>query len=289
MAITKRTRTELTCRDGTRLSVVFEGPEAPDAVLVIGHGVCEHRGRYAWFIERCCEQRLGCLSFDLRGHGASTGTRGHIERFNEYVEDLRAVTAYRDEISERFGVPRRFFLFGHSLGGVIVARYLEEYGENSGYEGAILSSPGFVPAVGIPKYKRLLAALLTPVFPRLRLPTGIGATLLSSDVAEQQAYTTDPNVFSRVSLRWFAEFERAGQVALERANAVTLPLYVVYGGADRVVSTRAIERFTATTRTSENVTRCWPDLRHELLHERLEVRARVTSELFDWIRIRLDA
>jgi lysophospholipase len=190
---------------------------------------------------------------------------------------------------ERFGGRRRCFLLGHSLGGVIVTRYVQTYAVDSEFSGMILSSPGFSTAVNIPAYKRMIASGLTKMAPRLSLATGIHSTALSSDEIEQRAYDTDPKVFSKVSLQWFAEFENAGKAAMECATAVKLPIYAFYGTADRVIAIEAVETFIDRVGSSDKEVRGWSNLRHELLHESIETRKSVVSEMFQWVRQRLKA
>jgi lysophospholipase len=285
--ITNRASTEIKREGGVRIAVSYAGPPAPDATIVICHGICEHRGRYSWFVDRCSEQNLACISFDLRGHGDSTGPRGHIDSFEEYLEDIHAVNEFRQSMLEQFGGRRRCFLLGHSLGGVIVTRYVQTYSVDPEFSGIILSSPGFLTAVNIPTYKRMIAAGLTKMAPRLSLATGIHSSALSSDEVEQRAYDTDPKIFSKVSLKWFAEYENAGKVAMECATAIKLPIIAFYGTADRVISIEAVETFIEGVGSSDKEVRGWSNLRHELLHEGIETRKSVVSEVFRWVRQRL--
>jgi lysophospholipase len=210
-----------------------------------------------------------------------------VDRFEDYLDDLHQVTGFRDSLVDRFDLRLNSFLLGHSLGGVIVTRYLQEQGKNAGYSGFILSSPGFVSAVPIPNYKRVLAVGLTFIYPTLRLATGISANALMTDEAERLAYTTDPKVTSKVSLRWFTEFEQSGRIALDRAGEIALPHYVLYGSDDRVVCTAAIERFFEVVGAKDKTIRCWQGLRHEPLNESFEVRTQVVTELLTWIRERV--
>jgi alpha-beta hydrolase superfamily lysophospholipase len=287
MAVANRFSIELERSGPIRISASFAGPLTPEAIVVLCHGVCEHRGRYQRFIERCTTEKLAVISFDLQGHGTSSGKRGHVESFDAYLEDLHQVTQYRDRLSQQLGFRGKSFLFGHSMGGVIVTRYLQEQGGDAGYSGVLLSSAGFVPAVFIGAYKRLLGRFAQSLLPAFRVPTGIAAREITTDIEEQRAYATDPMVTSKVSLRWFREFERAGQVSLRRAAEMTLPLYAFCGSDDRVVSTAAIERFVEAVGATDKTFRCWPGLRHETLNEGPEARELVISALLDWLKARL--
>src|SRR3989338_796591 len=99
----------------------------PKAIFILVHGLAEHSARYEKFSDFFTQQNFSVYSYDLRGHGLSSGRRGHILNFNEYLLDLKKFHALvkNDENN------RDIFLLGHSLGGLIVLRYLqEEFGQN---------------------------------------------------------------------------------------------------------------------------------------------------------------
>ncbi len=84
------------------------------------HGFNEHSGRYARLAGDLNAQGYAVYSMDLRGHGKSAGPRAWINSFEEYLDDVQIY--YSTELqSSRPGKP--VFLLGHSMGGLILARY----------------------------------------------------------------------------------------------------------------------------------------------------------------------
>ena len=65
------------------------------------------------------------LSYDVRGHGQSPGARGYIDRFDTYLDDLRAVHAEAQKLAP--GKP--LVLLGHSRGGYVVTRLTLDHPE----------------------------------------------------------------------------------------------------------------------------------------------------------------
>ncbi|MEX2104963.1 MAG: alpha/beta fold hydrolase, partial [Bacilli bacterium] len=110
-------------------------PAEPRALMVLIHGAGEHSGRYSHIGEECLLHQIAFIAPDLRGFGQSGGSRGHINRFHEYLDDLQILITLLQ--SQYPAVP--LFLSGHSLGGLIVIRYGQAY--PCKVNGVILSSP----------------------------------------------------------------------------------------------------------------------------------------------------
>src|SRR2546428_12675153 len=74
--------------DGQRLHLHRWAPQgrARADVLVV-HGYFEHGGRYAELASAFADAGLATTAGDLRGHGVSAGRRGHISRFDQYLDD----------------------------------------------------------------------------------------------------------------------------------------------------------------------------------------------------------
>ena len=106
--------------DGTRLLWRRLRPEDDArATLLFVHGLAEHSGRYLHVLENFAGAGYDCWAFDYRCHGESPGLRVHVDRFDEFVDDVAA--AHR---MVRDAVPNRpLILVGHSQGGLLVLRY----------------------------------------------------------------------------------------------------------------------------------------------------------------------
>src|SRR5262245_52498185 len=71
----------------------FLPPGVPKGVVVVTHGYAEHCGRYRELAHVIVRAGWAALSYDVRGHGQSPGTRGFIARFDAYLDDLAAIMA----------------------------------------------------------------------------------------------------------------------------------------------------------------------------------------------------
>jgi lysophospholipase len=278
---------ELLSLDGTKITGDVVYPRRCRASVVICHGVGEHRGRYEQVREALAGAGVGSVGFDLRGHGESSGLPGHVGRFEEYLEDLACVLRRVDDEYRGARLSGPLFVMGHSLGGVIVVRYVQVRGTGERIAGLVLSSPAFVPALEIPLCKRALGTLLTPILPRLRLPTNIHGSDLTTDEAAQRAFAEDARISRRISLRWYEQYVKNGQLALAESAKLHVPTYAICGKDDPIAAPSAVAHFMEQLGSSDRQLRQWEGLRHELLHEREPERTQVIESVIAWIAARL--
>lgn len=108
------------------------------AVLILVHGMSEHIGRYREMAEYLCSQGFLVAAEDMLGHG----TTGEVQReFGYFTEQDAATVLVRDVHRLKKTVQEKYpslpvFIFGHSMGAIIVRNYIMRYG--SGIKGAII-------------------------------------------------------------------------------------------------------------------------------------------------------
>src|SRR5689334_14347215 len=92
-------------------------------VFVLVHGLRDHSTRYDAFARALAARGYVVYAEDLRGHGRSGGDRQFIDSLEIYVDDVLAEIARARH--EHPGLP--VFVFGHSMGGAVVARLAIEH------------------------------------------------------------------------------------------------------------------------------------------------------------------
>jgi acylglycerol lipase len=249
------------------------------AALIVAHGYGEHGGRYGNLVDWLVPRGIAIYALDHRGHGRSEGPRGHVGRFAEFIADLHAFRVRVEE--EERGKP--LFLLGHSLGGLIVVRYLLVHA--SGLAGGILSSPALGLADPPTRLRRWLARVLSVIAPRASFQTDVRPESLSRDSAVGRAYAADPLVHKRATARFFTELERAMRDADERAPEIRLPILILQAGDDRLVDARSTERFAGKVASAVKELHVYPEVLHEIFNEIDEQRVR--GDLEGWIEARV--
>ena len=251
------------------------------AFLVV-HGLSEHSGRYDRFAARALEAGFAVAAVDLYGHGRSPGARGHIRGFD--LDHLGAVDEMIRRV-ERDGPQRPLFLLGHSLGGLIAARWAQRRVFADRLRGLALLAPFVAPRVRVPAWKRLAATTIGRLVPAFSLPTGIPDEAVFREPAEQTAFAADPLVQRRMSAgHWLALNEQRACLVAE-AGTLRTPTLVLVAGDDRVVDTGASRAFAE--RLPEATVRAYPEAFHALHHD--PATPRVLDDLFAWARSRLRA
>lgn len=262
-----------------RIRLQYRSTEVSNAraALLLVHGLSDHSGRYQEFCAAMADFGFSTFALDLRGHGHSEGRRGHVRRFDIFLQDLER---FRREIQGLAPPGRPLFLLGQSMGGLIVLRYLEEY-DAGGFSGAVLTSPWLGTSVQVPRWKVNMAHALSRVLPALPLSAGIPAELLSHDPRVADAYRQDPLVHNRITPRLYTESAEAMRLASERSDRVSIPLLFLLGGDDRIVDTPRAVALARSLRIGDVAIRVYPGQYHELFNE--ADRDLVLQDLREWL------
>ncbi len=100
-------------------------PKSPAATAYLVHGLYDHVGLYHQLIKYCLGRGWRVVTFDLPGHGLSSGKRCAIESFQQYDQIFTKILT---NICLHFSEP--IHVFGQSTGGAIIANYLLKYNVN---------------------------------------------------------------------------------------------------------------------------------------------------------------
>ena len=194
----------LVTSDGLRLHVQHwpAGDPARGTVLIV-HGLGEHIGRYAR-----AGRAIECAGDGMRwgmisaATGARDGARGAIARRDALLHDLALVV---DAV--RAGLPSPLVMLGHSLGGLVAARFVAGGTEANArhapwfreVDALVLSSPAFDP--GMSATQKALLAVLGRLAPNVAVNNGLKPEWISRDRAVVEAYKSDALVHERVTPR----------------------------------------------------------------------------------------
>jgi alpha-beta hydrolase superfamily lysophospholipase len=249
--------------------------EKPKAVLLIAHGLAEHSGRYTNFADYFASRGYAVYALDHRGHGKSEGTRIYVDRFDDYVTDLRAF----HELVRKDYPADRFFLIGHSMGGTIAVAYAIKYQQD--LAGLILSGASLLPAAAAPPLLLIMAGVASALFPKAGL-TVLDASAISRDKSVVQAYENDPLVYrGKIPARTAAELARMWRELPSQMSRITLPILILHGSADRLATPQGSKLLYERVSSSDKTIKIYEGLYHEVFNE--PERLNVMADVEQWL------
>lgn len=252
--------------DGQQIAVHLFRPPQPRGTLVIVHGYLDHHGLYHHLIRYGLEHGLNILSFDLPGHGLSSGTRASIDSFDRYQTLLKALLGQLGE----WRLCRPLHLLGQSTGGAIINQYLLT--QRPEIDGQIVLLAPLVRPARWP-WVRLAHALLSPW--KASVTRDFAAN--SQDPAFNAFLPTDPLQSPRITTAWIGAMKRWIPQFQALPAADYRPL-LVQGQQDDTVDwgynlPLLQQKFPRLQRL------LIPSARHQLANESAEIRQRY----LDWL------
>ncbi|MEV0177505.1 lysophospholipase [Streptomyces sp. NPDC050803] len=240
---------------GTRGPIVvreWRGKQEPRYLALVVHGYGEHIARYEEVADVLTAHGAAVFGPDHMGHGRSAGERVLIEDFEDVVTDVHAVS----ELARAAHPGLPLVMVGHSMGGLISARYAQRYGDT--LAALVLSGP----VIGDWELPRQLLALD-------EIPdTPISPASLSRDPAVGAAYTADPLVWHGAMKRPTVEaFALTLDTVSKGGDVGPLPLLWLHGEDDRLVPLSGSRVGVAELNGGGLTERIYPGARHEVFNE----------------------
>ncbi|WP_373493958.1 lysophospholipase [Aquiflexum sp.] len=277
----KHLETSYTTHDGIKLYLQAWMPEKSEASILIVHGLGEHSSRYAHFAKKLVNRNIAVFTFDGRGHGKSSLPKptAYVSDYKDYLKDIDAL----------FGKVKNFvadapaFIFGHSMGGGMVAAYALNYQPEA--KGIILSAPALKPDVNVSKLLIAGASILSNLVPNMKV-LKIESEMISHDPAEVKKYKEDPlNYQESIPARTGYQILRMIKEIQSKSNQFQYPVLLLHGTGDQLTNPKGTEEFLKNIASKDATFRRYPDLYHELINE-IE-KEEIMEDILKWILERI--
>ena len=244
------------------------------ADIIVAHGMAEHGGRYSHIAERLASLGYATGIPDLSGHGLSEGRRCHIDDFSSYCDDLRCFHSFIVD-----GSLRPVFLFGHSMGGLIVLQYALRYQDT--LCGLMLCAPCISPAMKVTPFHLMAAELLSYIAPRTGV-TRLPAKHLCRDSRIVEHYINDPLVFrGKISARLGTQLVKTGRSLIEYLSEIRVPLLILQGTDDRLCAVEGSKLVYNAVGTADRMLKLYEGFYHEVFNE--PENGSVFTDLETWL------
>ncbi|HEY6738004.1 MAG TPA: lysophospholipase [Actinopolymorphaceae bacterium] len=221
-------------------------------MALLCHGYGEHIGRYEHVADRLVRHGAVVYGVDHTGHGKSDGERVLIEDYEKVVDDFHLLD--QRARSDRPGLP--VVLIGHSMGGLIAARYAQRFGDT--LAALVLSGP----VIG--RWDIVPETLAQDPIPY----TPIDITTLSRDLEIGRIYDADPLVWHGPFKRPTLEALQACLDTIDRTGSLgALPTLWLHGEADELVPIDGSREGIDRIRGERFEQKTYPEARHEIFNE----------------------
>lgn len=135
--------------------------------LLIVHDVGEKSEMYWDCIKYICEKGSSSYAYDQRGHGADAEISGHLDRFQDLVNDLLQVTSWVRHLHG--GIPP--VIVGQGYGAIVATELAAKHPQF--ITGVVLTAPTLELAWKPGAMKRYLIRMMAELAPRVRVPKGL--------------------------------------------------------------------------------------------------------------------
>ena len=277
----------------------------PEAVLVIHHGMAEHRERYGEFVRFLCNRGVAVYMHDMASHGKSrkpgepAGWFGEKDGWRKLVEDYR--TLVLRAAAEHPG--KKLIVMGHSMGSFICRVYTAKHPED-GFSGAVFMGTGgsnpaakagilMAGAIAAVKGKKAKSALMNKMAfgtynQRFEGRTPFDWLTRETEIVDR--YIADPECGYLFTVQGMADLIRvnaaSNAAAWYQAVPKELPVLLVSGGEDPVgeygKGVKSVKDLLDATGHTKVTMKLYAGCRHEVLNE--TNRQEVMEDLLDWIK-----
>lgn len=253
--------------DHTPLHYRYFPLEGASDTLVILHGHGEHSGRYEKFQDHFLPENMSVAVFDCRGQGQSGGEDVYAERFEDFLRD---VSAFIDYLENRYGLHRKFFILGHSMGGLVAVHWAMRNPER--VKALVLSSPFL--GTRLPRFLIAFNAWMSRVWPHFLYQNPVYPPHLTHNPEEVIQYKKDMLIKRKISARLLHELIQA-MLELDKIPAIRFPFpfYVLTAESEKVVDGSKTKAFFERVQAPSKEYISFPGFYHEIFNELEQAKA----------------
>ena len=254
--------------------------------IVLLHGRTEFIEKYFETINDLRRRGFAVATFDSRGQGGSTRLlrnpqKGHVRDFADHVNDFETIM----QSVVLADCPPPYYVLAHSTGGAIALLSAERL--RTQIDRMMLTAPLLALSYGSPRWMTRVSGFLMHFGLGEAFAPGAGVGLIQNQPFAGNVLTNDPERYQRTvaiveaepalgvggaTIGWVNAAMRAccRMAEADFADKVPMPVLIVLGGADAVVSNSAAEEFCRRVKTAAHLR--VPGARHEVLMETNEYR-----------------
>jgi len=252
---------------------------APQAVILLVHGLGAHSGRWNTFSEFLSSNNFSSYALELKGFGSTSGLKGHIESFDIYFRDILALR----KIIEKENPGKKIFLAGESFGGLL--SFSLALKNQQSFDGLILFSPAFSIKMQVSLWTYLQVFMHLFVNPQKQFPAQLTSSMCTRDTEYQKQLDSDPLESRVVSAKFMLNYFLAETVARKSRRKWSMPVLFLVAGEDKIVNPQETKRIFRWLDAQDKELKKYPEMYHALSVEL--GKEQVFEDILKWIKKRL--
>lgn len=262
---------------GTRLKYRHWPNAQAHATVVYLHGIQSHAGWYTASCRRLAEEGYEVAFADRRGSGLNDEDRGHVDRFQTLLEDMRLLI---EHLRAQSG-PRKVVVLGVSWGGKVGCALMKAY--PGLVDGLGLLCPGIFSQVDLPLGTRVRIALASVVTPRRLYDIPLSDPALFTANAERQQYIAeDPLSLRQATARLLVHSVKLGWYLHDAPQHITVPVVLFLASEDRIIDNEKTRLFVGSFASRDRLVIAYEGAHHTLEFEE-DPRA-FFDDLVNWLK-----
>ena len=257
----------------------------PRVTLIMLHDLGQHHGRFQKFIDWITREQPGysIICMDFVGHGSSSGTRGHFEKFADLASDVHLL--FNEILSHK--KDEFWVLMGHGIGGVVALDYYNRFQpeKHSCLDAIVLSN--FTMNLSstffqIGNFSKSHLGFVKNIISHIRPTHLLKSEDLMTDPIEILEYKKDPLVVHRPTINSIQEIKYKMGDLYQNSYFLEVPILLLKGEADPLIYPSGMEHFSKGIKKDLLTQKNYSLMKHDLYNE--VNRENVFNDITEWIK-----
>ena len=264
---------EYITRDGKSLS--FRKWHGTLGVILFIHGVESHAGWFKDFIAPLAANNFTIYGIDRRGSGMNTDSRGDIENYNTFFDDIEDAVNFVK--SQHPG--EQVYLMGICWGGLLAVNYVSD--RRPAVNGLILLSPAIYRKIDFSFCKTQVAKICQKINPAMRFNIPIKDEMFTDNLKYKEFIGNDSMRLRTLTVRFFSQIVKMEKDFSEKNHKIDLPVLVLLAGHDDIVDNEKVKEWFSRITSTDKDLREFPDFYHVMPFE--NEKSSLANYISDWI------
>lgn len=253
------------------------------------HDVGQYHGRYLSFINWTRNRYPGIsfVAMDFVGHGLSSGTRGHVKKFESLVDDVFFLLNHTDKNVDEVDNVEQWMILGQGLGGLVALDLINRYQEviEKKICGLILSNFIFKFTSPFLQFENQLSAAysglknLIPHSRPIKLLKGEDMLSAPQDILILEH---DPLVVHRPTLITIKEIQKKIASIYQDSYFIGKPVLLLKSENDNVANSSGLDYFAKGIKKELLTEKKYSLMKHDLYNE--TDREIVFQDIMGWMK-----